>query len=88
MALFREITHYIERDGKMYARGTKYSGLTPHMLRHTQATLLIGENVDIKTVSSRLGHSTVKLTLDTYAHAIAAKDQAAANTIGNLLSDQ
>lgn len=84
---FREITHYIERDGKMYARGTKYSGLTPHMLRHTQATLLIGENVDIKTVSSRLGHSTVKLTLDTYAHAIAAKDQAAANTIGNLLSN-
>ena len=84
---FREITHYIERDGKMYDRGTKYSGLTPHMLRHTQATLLIGENVDIKTVSSRLGHSTVKLTLDTYAHAIAAKDQAAANTIGNLLSN-
>ena len=70
---FREITHYIERDGKMYARGTKYSGLTPHMLRHTQATLLIGENVDIKTVSSRLGHSTVKLTLDTYAHAIAPR---------------
>lgn len=83
---FTEITHYVERDGVRYARGKGYTGLTPHILRHTQATLLIGENVDIKTVSSRLGHSTVKLTLDTYSHAIAAKDKAAADTIGSLLS--
>lgn len=83
---FAEITHYVERDGVRYARGKGYSGLTPHILRHTQATLLIGENVDIKTVSSRLGHSTVKLTLDTYSHAIAAKDKAAADAIGSLLS--
>ena len=83
---FEEVTHYVEKGGKEYARGRKYKGLTPHMLRHTQATLLIGEGVDIKTVSNRLGHSTIQLTLDQYSHAIAAKDRGAADRFGELLS--
>lgn len=82
---FETVTHHIERDGKLYARGKGYRGLTPHMLRHTQATLLIGKNVDLKTVSTRLGHSTIKLTIDTYADAIAQNDRDAANIIGDLL---
>lgn len=40
----------------------------PHDLRHTAASLWIAAGVDIKTVSSWLGHSTAKLTLDTYGH--------------------
>lgn len=41
-----------------------------HDLRHTYATLLLlmPDEVDIKTVSENLGHSTIKRTLDTYAH--------------------
>ena len=30
-----------------------------HDLRHTSATLLISQNVDVKTVSSRLGHAEI-----------------------------
>lgn len=40
----------------------------PHDLRHTAATLWISAGVDVKTVSAWLGHSTAKLTLDTYGH--------------------
>jgi len=43
-------------------------GRRPHDLRHTAATLWIAAGVDVKTVSAWLGHSTAKLTLDTYAH--------------------
>ena len=43
-------------------------GRRPHDLRHTAASLWIAAGVDIKTVSSWLGHSTAKLTLDTYGH--------------------
>jgi integrase len=39
-----------------------------HGLRHTHATLLLEEGVDIKTVSERLGHDSVQTTLDLYAH--------------------
>lgn len=43
-------------------------GRRPHDLRHTAASLWICAGVDIKTVSSWLGHSSTKLTLDTYGH--------------------
>ena len=57
------------------------------MLRHTQATLLIGSGADIKTVQQRLGHSSASLTMDIYAHFIAQNDRVAANTIGGILAD-
>jgi len=39
-----------------------------HDLRHTHATLLLKQGVNIKVISERLGHSTVTMTLDTYSH--------------------
>lgn len=71
--------------GKRRIRGTGYEGITPHMLRHTQATLLIGAGADMKTVQNRLGHSNVSLTLNTYSHAIPAKDKEAAEVFGSLI---
>lgn len=41
-------------------------GFVPYSLRHTCATLLLLKGVNIKVVSERLGHSSVKITLDTY----------------------
>lgn len=39
-----------------------------HALRHTFASLLFSKGVDVKIVSQLLGHSTVKITYDTYIH--------------------
>ncbi|WP_179107178.1 site-specific integrase [Sediminibacillus massiliensis] len=39
-----------------------------HDLRHTHASLLIQEGVNVKIVSERLGHSDVAITLNTYTH--------------------
>ena len=39
-----------------------------HSFRHTFATNLIGAGVDVKVVSQLLGHSSVKITYDTYVH--------------------
>jgi integrase len=62
----------------------------PHMrvhdLRHTAATLLLAAGVHVKVVSEMLGHSTVKMTLDTYGHAVPGLTEAAANRLGELLS--
>ena len=41
-----------------------------HDLRHTHATQLLAAGVDIKTVSLRLGHASIRITLDTYVHVI------------------
>lgn len=52
-----------------------------HALRHTFATLLLKNKVDIKTVSELLGHSDVSITYNTYIHVI--KEQKA-EAVGSL----
>jgi len=41
-----------------------------HTLRHTFASTMFENNVDVKTVSEILGHSTTGITYDTYIHII------------------
>lgn len=43
---------------------------TFHGLRHTHATLLLQQGVNPKIVQERLGHSSVKVTMDTYSHVL------------------
>jgi len=62
----------------------KLPEITLHGLRHTSATLLIADRVDLKTVSSRLGHSEISTTMDIYAHALRKKDEAAADALGGM----
>lgn len=44
------------------------SGLTPHELRHTAASLAAKEGAKVSAVQKMLGHSSAKMTLDTYTH--------------------
>ena len=53
-------------------------GASLHALRHSHASLLLANGVDLATVSERLGHSSVRTTADIYSHAIRGKDHAAA----------
>ena len=57
-----------------------------HDLRHTFATLALQNGVDVKTVSSMLGHYSAGFTLDTYAHVTTSAKREAAKTMGNILS--
>lgn len=57
-----------------------------HGLRHTCASLMIAHNVDIRTVSKRLGHAQVSTTGNIYAHQIQSADEAAADAIELALS--
>ena len=42
--------------------------ITIHEIRHSHASLLLSRGVSIVAVSRRLGHSSIKQTLDTYSH--------------------
>jgi len=62
--------------------------LTLHGLRHSHATALIAAGVPVKTVSERLGHSTVVITQDTYTHVLPHMQREAAETIETLWQQQ
>jgi integrase len=53
-------------------------------LRHSHASLLINEGVHPKKISERLGHSSIKLTMDTYGHLFEGSDRDSAEKMEEL----
>lgn len=66
-------------------KGTDFH-LTFHGLRHCHVSQLIAANVNIKTIQQRVGHTTIKTTLDTYGHLLPGMDEAAAEAIEGTIS--
>ena len=52
-----------------------------HTLRHSFATRLVEMGVDIKTISTLLGHGSTQTTLDYYAHSLPQLQRAAVNLL-------
>ena len=56
-----------------------------HDLRHTFATLLISYNVDVQTVSHKLGHASATTTMNFYVHNLESTDKASAELLDEKL---
>ena len=56
-----------------------------HGIRHTNATLMIANNVDIATVSARLGHASINTTIKYYVHPLEKNMRKAAYVLQDLL---
>lgn len=57
-----------------------------HDLRHSFASLLLAGGADLKTVSAALGHSTISVTADVYAHVSPAMLHDAANLLDRVVA--
>lgn len=55
-----------------------------HTLRHTFATRLFKNGVDIKVISELLGHSDISITYDIYTHVIQSQKKKAVDVLDNL----
>jgi integrase len=60
--------------------------LTFHGLRHSAASLMLAGGADISTVSKLLGHASISITADVYAHLVAAVGQRAVDGAANLIA--
>ena len=56
-----------------------------HDLRHAFATFMLDQGEQLRTVMDLLGHSTIRLTADTYGHVLPARAREATEAIGRLL---
>ncbi|MGF0471275.1 tyrosine-type recombinase/integrase [Lysinibacillus fusiformis] len=59
-----------------------------HDLRHTSATLLIHAGEHPKVIQSRLGHSNITTTMNTYGHLLQETDQRASSHFDKLFDDK
>ncbi len=62
-------------------------GVRLHDLRHFAATHMLTSGVDVRTVSGRLGHADASTTLGVYSQFMESADSAAADVLGDLLSE-
>lgn len=55
--------------------------VTPHHLRHLQASLLIQASIPLTEIAARLGHKNASVTMSTYAHWLREDDSESADAI-------
>ena len=91
---------FVQADGKPMHPSTiskwfvKYVGqiglpvINFHGLRHTNATLLISQNIDVAVVAARLGHAQITTTFNFYVHPIISHNRNAGNALEHLLLPQ
>jgi integrase len=61
------------------------TGANVHTFRHSAATAWIQAGVNIKAVSTLLGHADIRVTADVYGHVSDAVARAAMETLSGLL---
>lgn len=75
----------IRRRFKVALKGTGSPSIRLYDARHTHATLMLKLHKNVKVVSERLGHASVKMTLDTYTHALPGLQAEAVETFDRAL---
>lgn len=66
--LFPTTKSTFEHDMVVYSKKLKIKKIRLHDLRHSHASFLINNNVNILAIANRLGHEKIETTLNTYSH--------------------
>ena len=74
------VTTWLDRFAKRH--GLRH--INPHAFRHSMASVLIFNHVDNVSVSKRLGHSSVAVTDEIYAHLIEEAEQQNADILADV----
>lgn len=74
----------VTRRVKRFMKRNSLPDLSPHDLRHSCATLLLGSGADIKSVQEILGHTNARTTLDFYVRTDLQQMRAATNRFANV----
>jgi integrase len=79
-------SNFIRRVCHPLIEQAKVPQITFHALRHTADTHLLISGVSPNVVAALMGHSTRRMTLDTYGHVLAGSQRAAADKLDKLFA--
>ena len=65
---------------------TQLKKIKVHDLRHTAASLMLNNGVDVLVASRRLGHAKPSITLDVYGHLLSSGQNEVAKKIEKIVS--
>src|SRR5271154_282891 len=65
--VFHSVLQFWPGSAEAVSAATKVRDITPHDLRHTCASLAVSAGVNVLALQRMLGHTSAKVTLDTYA---------------------
>lgn len=68
-----------------FAKRHKLPHINPHAFRHSAASILIANGIDIVAVAHQLGHSKVSTTTNIYSHIIEESKAQAAETLADVI---
>ena len=79
-------TNLCRRDWKAAVQSSVLDPCPPHTLRHTHAALSIAESIHPRVLMERMGHSSIKVTMDTYGGLFSGYDSDVADALDNVFS--
>ena len=78
---------YVTEHFKVILRKNGMDQIRFHDLRHSCATLMLSNNEEMKRIQAWLGHSTITITADTYAHLEMSSKVTSAEKISDALAN-
>lgn len=74
----------INNKNKSYAEAAGIKSIRIHDFRHSHASLLANEGINIQEIARRLGHSKIEITWNTYSHLYPREEERAVNILNKI----
>lgn len=75
----------IDNRNRLYANEAGLPHIRVHDFRHTHASLLVNEGINIQEIARRLGHANVQMTWNTYSHLYPREEERALAILNNVV---
>ena len=75
----------IQNELKKYAKLANVKAIRVHDFRHSHASLLANEGINIQEIARRLGHSKINITWETYSHLYPREEERAINILNKIV---
>ena len=74
----------LDNKNKKFAEAAKLPHIRIHDFRHSHASLLANEGINIQEIARRLGHSKIEITWNTYSHLYPREEERAVQILNKI----